>query len=170
MKKQGFTLVELLVVIVIMGILSAVAVPKLFGMIAKSKAAELYPAAKTYIKLQDAYVGERHQIGSWSLIGYIGPGSIVSGAADRDSSSSSNFNYGGGSYRGTSGFAVLGGAAVTAKVGWVAVNKAALNEIPIGSRWTISVGAAVSQGLISYSASMPTNAGSLTPNFMNLSH
>ena len=170
MKKQGFTLVELLVVIVIMGILSAVAVPKLFGMIAKSKAAEVYPAAKTYIKLQDAYVGEHHQIGSWSLIGYIGPGSVVSGSTDRDSSSSSNFNYGGGAYRGASGSATLGGAAVTSKVGWVAVNKAALNDVSIGSRWTISVGAAESQGLVAYSASIPDKAEPLTPNFKSLTH
>ena len=71
MKKQGFTLIELMVVIVIMGILAAVAVPKLFGMIAKSKASEVGPAAGEYIKLQDAYVSETGvYYGDWKLIGY----------------------------------------------------------------------------------------------------
>ncbi len=40
-SKKGFTLIELMVVIVIIGILAAIAIPKLFGMTAKAKASEL---------------------------------------------------------------------------------------------------------------------------------
>ncbi len=78
MKKQGFTLIELMVVIVIMGILAAVAVPKLFGMIAKSKASEVPTAAGTWINLQDAYVTEKNAVGDWNSVGYTGPGKRVS--------------------------------------------------------------------------------------------
>ena len=75
MKKQGFTLIELMVVIVIMGILAAVAVPKLFAQIDKSKASEVGPAAGTYVHMQDAYVTDQGDVGSWSLIGYKEPAS-----------------------------------------------------------------------------------------------
>ena len=56
--KSGFSLIELMVAIVIMGVLSAIAVPKLFGQMAKAKASELYSSAGNYIHLQDTYNAE----------------------------------------------------------------------------------------------------------------
>ena len=66
-----------MVVIVIMGILAAVAVPKLFSMIAKSKASEVGPAAGTYVHLQDTYGSEKDAVGDWTQIGYKAPTSTV---------------------------------------------------------------------------------------------
>ena len=164
MKKQGFTLIELMVVIVIISILSAVAVPKLFGMIAKSKASELSAAAKTYIKLQDSYASEHHQLGSWSLIGYVAPGSKVS----TDSSKTNNFGYGGGMLKGNGS---EGSAAINtverAIVGWIATSLVALNDVPVNSSWTITISTSGS-GDLSYSTTIPVNAGSLTPGFTRL--
>ncbi len=73
-QKQGFTLIELMVVIVIIGILAAIAIPKLFGMTAKAKAQEVGPAAGTWVKLHQAYVNEHGSQGTWNQIGYVPPG------------------------------------------------------------------------------------------------
>lgn len=73
MNKKGFTLIELMVVIVIIGILSSIAVPKMFGMTAKAKFIEIPMAIKSWENLQDVYIMERGYVGNSSDIGYVAP-------------------------------------------------------------------------------------------------
>jgi len=73
--KRAFTLIELMVVIVIIGILAAIAVPKMFGMSAKAKAAEIGPAASTWSKLEQSYIVETANAGNFVSIGYTLPAS-----------------------------------------------------------------------------------------------
>lgn len=162
MKKQGFTLIELMVVVVIIGILAAVAVPKLFGMIAKSKASEIGPAAGEYIKLQDAYISETGTgIGDWKLIGY-------------KMNSTSNFKY----YEGTTENGETNGTSVLLSAGkadaWKATNTGALNDCVANSIWRLDVKAnTTSGGSATYKAGVTGSTGGdcavLTPSFEKFS-
>ena len=166
MKKQGFTLIELMVVIVIMGILAAVAVPKLFGMIAKSKASEVGPAAGTYVKLQQAYISESVAVGNWSVIGYKGPGTNTNASGNGAAVSATN-NF---SYTDASGWTentkALGSTAV---VGFSASNKAKLNDCAPAANWTISVTAGSAAGEATFTPStLGAECTQLTPNWKQI--
>ncbi len=157
MNKKGFTLIELMVVVVIIGILAAVAVPKLFGMIAKSKASEVGPAAGTYVKMQQAYVSEAVAIGNWAIIGYKAPGTA---------NATTNFTYSGFVTGGTDNTVALSGGQTDA---WTAANNTKLNECDKGTNWDIDITAGTS-GSAAGEAEFKSNTkcADLTPNFTTI--
>ena len=155
MKKQGFTLIELMVVVVIIGILAAVAVPKLFGMIAKSKASEVGPAAGTYVKLQQAYFSESNVYGGWTIIGYTAPGT---------DGKTNNFTF-------TSGATLTAENTTSSAVddAWEAANNVKLNDCDPGKNWVVKL-TAVADGQDAYTANVAGGADckALTATFENI--
>jgi len=76
---------------VIIGILAAIAIPKLFGMTAKAKAQEVGPAAGTWTKMQQAFYMEHGKFGDFEVISYVPPGQLESG--NKNKSTSVYFTY-----------------------------------------------------------------------------
>ena len=149
-KKNGFTLIEIMVVIVIMGVLAAVGVPKLFGMIAKAKAAEVPTAAGIYVRLQDAFVHNDHGIGSWKDIGYAAPGD----------GKTNNFEYGDCIHE-----KIPLSNNAESILGWRASNMYKLNDCLAHSSWGIVL-IAVDDNKVNYRQVVSTTeCGALTANW-----
>jgi len=150
--KKGFTLIELMVVIVIIGILAAIAIPKLFGMSAKAKASEVGPAAGTWSKLQQAYVIEKGEVGDAVTIAYTPPGATESS----NTGSTPNFSYS----------VSVGG---TTSSTFSAVNATPLGECTLNQGTWSATGTISGQGAFKPVPVNPiANCANLTPNWMNL--
>ena len=61
-KSKGFTLIELIVVVVIIGVLSAIAVPALQNSAAKARQKEATTMLSAYIKASQMYIAEHGSI------------------------------------------------------------------------------------------------------------
>ncbi len=75
-KSAGFSLVELMVVVGIIGILAAIAVPKLQMFSAKAKRVEAQTTLKNIHALQTGYYTENSQFGNATQIGYVYAGKL----------------------------------------------------------------------------------------------
>jgi prepilin-type N-terminal cleavage/methylation domain-containing protein len=161
--KKGFTLIELMVVIVIIGILAAIAIPKLFGMTAKAKASEVGPAAGTWSKLQQAFLMETGSYGSFTRIAYKGPGKPTNGT-NAEETATTSFTYSSG--KASTDWQTK--ADESATVSWTAKNIISLGDCVAGKVWTAQFSKGEDNPTAAVEEGQSGLCGQLTPNFTNL--
>ncbi len=119
----------------------------------------------TYIKLQDAYVSERNEVGTWKQVGYVAPGATKAG----EQGATTNFTYSEGEVEGSL-------AQSTDEIGktWGASNNVALNDCLAQTahavttdHWVITLSNTSNGNSITYAATIPGGAdcSQLTPSF-----
>jgi type IV pilus assembly protein PilA len=69
-EQKGFTLIELMIVVAIIGILAAIAIPNFLRYQAKSRQSEAKTNLGAIFVAETAYLGENSRYGSFSEIGY----------------------------------------------------------------------------------------------------
>jgi type IV pilus assembly protein PilA len=69
-NKKGFTLIELMIVVAIIGILAAIAIPNFLKFQAKSKQSEAKTNLKAIFTAQTSYFGEENTFGTLDTINY----------------------------------------------------------------------------------------------------
>lgn len=96
MNKKGFTLVELMVVIVIIGVLAAVAIPKFSAATNKAKASEMPSVMSQILSAQDVYHAETNGYTSFTASGALAAGATqgtLKANLGVDAQNAKYFNY-----------------------------------------------------------------------------
>ena len=68
--QKGFSIIELMVVVGIIGILTSIGLPKMQVFLAKAKRAEVKTSLGAYRTFQEAYYADTNSYGNLNLIGY----------------------------------------------------------------------------------------------------
>jgi type IV pilus assembly protein PilA len=92
-SSKGFTLVELIVVIAILGILAAVLIPQFTGFQAKAKSTQVLVEAKQFATAADGYLVEHPEL---AAIDATAEGEILDIAGDDVSGTLSDYSIDGG--------------------------------------------------------------------------
>jgi type IV pilus assembly protein PilA len=146
-SKKGFTLIELMIVVAIIGILAAIAIPNFLKYQAKSKQSEAKTNLKGIFTSETAYYAEQNQYGSLAFVNYsptgtsryafgVGGAGAAGGGAGTQTAEAGNMAMAAMSNAGTSGTC---GTAVknTRQVGWDS-NSGSPNGFTAGAWGSIS--------------------------------